>query len=59
MLGADFIFNRTEFQIFAPQIYKKCSNIGVASPNMYILIMPSEMIMYNPICDKTIMEYRR
>ena len=39
--------------------YTKCSNIGVASQNMYILIMPSEMIMYKPICDKIIMEYRR
>ena len=60
MLGADLIFNGTEFQMFAPQIfYKKCSNIGVASQNMYILIMPSEMIMYKLICDKIIMEYRR
>ena len=38
---------------------KNCSNIGVASKNMYILIMPSEMIMYKLICDKIIKEYRR
>ena len=39
--------------------YIKYSNIGVASQSMYILIMPSEMIMYKPICDKIIMDYRR
>ena len=37
--------------------YTKCSNIGVALKNIYILIMPSEMIMYKLICDKIIMKY--
>ena len=34
----------------------KCPNIGVASQNMYILIMLSEVVMYKLICDKIILE---
>ena len=43
---------------FIIDLYTKFSNIGVASQNIYILIMPSEMILYKLICDKIIMEYR-
>ena len=55
-MDADLIFNGIEFQIFALDFYTKCSNIGVASQNMYILIMPSEMIMYKLFCDKIIIK---